>query len=440
MNNLTNVINKKDEYKLSRILYIIEAALEYFISLGVAGDYITIIGLDIGMPENLIAIVDSFIALGASFQLFAVFLANKRPYKPWVCFLHIISQIFFALIFFIPLFKFSSLAKVILFVSLVLVAQIIHNIVNSPKISWFMSLVDDHKRGAFTANKEIISLIGGMLFSFGYGAMVTHFQNNGQLDIAFILCGALLLLLMFGHTATLLFSKEKPDEGIKSKNVSVKDSFKKIIADKNLIKVMIIPVLWNITHYISFPYFATYKNIDLAFTPLFISLTTAAYSIIRAIFSKPLGRLADKFSFTKMLSICLIIEVIAYFLNIFTVPSNGYVMYTIFYVLYGIGMAGISSSTINIIYDYVDHDNRTSALAIKSAFAGILGFLSTLAVSPLVSFIRDNGNKFLCLNVYPAQVLSAISCIIVIVILLYNIFVVGKIKRAELPIDNSADN
>lgn len=113
-----------------------------------------------------------------------------------------------------------------------------------------------------------------------------------------------------------------------------------------------------------------------------------------------MGKFADKHSFASMLNICFIIMLVAYGINIFTVPENGKVFYTIYYMLYAIAMAGINSATINLIYDYVDKEKRVGALALKSTIAGFAGFFTTLAVSPLVSYIQKNGNEFLGLNVY----------------------------------------
>ena len=62
----------------SRILYIIEAALEYFISILVAGSYLATLTSHLGMSDSLTGILSSFISLGCLFQLFSVFLKRKR--------------------------------------------------------------------------------------------------------------------------------------------------------------------------------------------------------------------------------------------------------------------------------------------------------------------------------------------------------------------------
>lgn len=425
---------ERDAYKTSRILYILEATFEYFISLLVSGAYLAKATDALGMNDALTGILTSFVSLGCGFQMVAIFLANKRPVKRWVTILHSINQLSFALIYLVPFFKFSKTAKIIFFIGFLLIGHIINNVVNSPKINWFMSLVDDYKRGSFTAYKEMVSLIGGMVFSFAMGAVIDHFEEIGNLKAAFIVCGLCVFGLMLLHSATLIFSKEKPVEG--KEKVSSKQLLGKLIKDKNLFKVILISILWNVVNYAATPFYGSYQIKELGFTMTFVSILSAAYAILRTIFSRPMGKFADKYSFAKMLNICFIIMLVGFVINIFTVPKNGKVFYTIYYMLNAIAMAGISSATINLIYDYVDKEKRVGALALKSTLAGFAGFFTTLAVSPLVSYIQNNGNTFFGLNVYAQQVVSAIAVMLLIVLILYLNLVVRKIKSKKQEIEN----
>jgi Na+/melibiose symporter-like transporter len=229
------------------------------------------------------------------------------------------------------------------------------------------------------------------------------------------------------HTATLLFSKEKPAEN--TEKVSIWKEIQELLKDKTLFKVVLISVLWNIAHFVTTPFLSTYQTKELNFTTKFASIIVMAGSFFRVLCSKPLGRYADKHSFTKMLIICYIVEALSFGLGVFIVPSNGKVMYTLHHLLYVGGMAGINSAVINLIYDYVDAKRRTSALALKQTLAGTAGFLTTLAVSPLVSRIQENGNMLFGIPVYAQQVLSLISFILTLGLLVYMLTVIRKIKK-----------
>ena len=346
-----------------------------------------------------------------------------------------INQLFFALIYLVPVIDLSIELKTVFFIAFLLIGHIINNVVNSPKINWFMSLVDDNKRGSFTANKEMVSLIGGMVFSFVMGMVIDYFEETGNLNGAFIVCGISVFTLMLLHSATLIFSREKPAE--ENEKIPPQKLLSELIRDKNLFKVILISVLWNVAHYVATPFYGSYQIKELGFTMTFVSILSAAYAVVRTIFSKPMGKFADKYSFASMLNICFIIMLAGFVVNVFTVPANGKIFYTAYYMLYAIAMAGINSATINLIYDYVDKEKRIGALALNSTLAGFAGFFTTLAVSPLVSHIQNNGNTFWGLNVYAQQIVSAIAAILLIGLIIYLNIVVRKLnKRCTATMDD----
>lgn len=422
-----SVAARADPYKYSRVLYIVEAMLEYFISIAVGTVYLARITAYIGIPDSLTGILSSFVSLGCGFQLVAIFLANKRPVKRWVTALHMVSQTLFALIYFVPGCKLSVTAKTAIFVVLLLCAQILHNIINSPKINWYMSLVDNGKRGRFTANKEIVSLLGGIVFSFGLGNLIDYYIGNGNLSTAFTVCGIGLFVLMMLHSLTLLLSKEKPPSD--AEKTPIGRSVKALLKNKTLFKIILVSVLWSVANYATLSFSGSYQAKELAFSTTFSSILIMAGSLIRALFSRPMGKFADKHSFVNLLFVCFSVAAVGYAVNMFTVPSNGKIFYAIYYILYCIGMAGINSATINLVYDYVEDELRTSALALKHTCAGLAGFFTTLALSPLLSLIQKNGNSFLGIPLYAQQLLSAFSLSVIAALLIYMFTVVRKIPR-----------
>ena len=173
------------EFKRGRTMYIFEAALEYFIAMLVSGSYLATITKALGMSDSLTGIISSFISLGCLFQLFAVFMRKSRV-KPTVIVLSVINQLLFAVLYIIPLADFGSTIKNIAFTVAIFSAYIIYNFAHPKKMNWFMSLVSDKKRGSFTADKEIFSLITGMIFSYAISFVFDYFKENGQIRTAFI--------------------------------------------------------------------------------------------------------------------------------------------------------------------------------------------------------------------------------------------------------------
>ena len=81
-------------------------------------------------------------------------------------------------------------------------------------------------------------------------------------------------------------------------------------------------------------------------------------------------------------------------------------------------MAGINGGLMNIIFDCVPLERRSDSLAICQAVSGVIGFVTTLAVSPLISLIQQNGNHFLGLPVYAQQITAGISFVFILLTML----------------------
>lgn len=421
----------RDGYEKTRVLYIIEAALEYFIDTLIGGAYLANITRALGMSDALTGVVTAFTSLGAGFQCVALFLSNRTPVKRWVSLLHLLNQLCFTFVYAIPILPVSENGKIVLFIVFLFSGKVIVNIISSPKINWFMTCVPDGRRGRFTANKEIVSLLSGVVFTFLMGRMIDGFRDAGRMEDAFLWSGVTIFGLTILHTLTLVFSKEKPTV---VKKTTVGRSIKELLTDKRFLAVTGVSVLWNVTTYASTPFYGSYQTgaLDaggLGFTMTFIAALGFVGSVARSLVSRPLGRYADKTSFTRMMTLCFCLEAVAYICAMCAVPGNGQIFYSAYSICHALGMGGINSGAINLIYDYVTPDKRVGALAVKNTLAGFIGFFTTLAVSPLVAKIQDDGNTFLGLHLYAPQVVSGIGLVMVLVILLYLRTVISKIQR-----------
>ena len=169
----------------------------------------------------------------------------------------------------------------------------------------------------------------------------------------------------------------------------------------------------------------------------FVAVLAFVYAIVRSVFSIPIGRFADKYSFVNALTLCYGLMVVAYAMNVFF----GGAFYIAYGILHAVAMAGINSGTVNLIYDYIPAEQRTGALAIKNTFVGFIGFFATLCAKPLVDLIQKNGNKFLFLShVYAQQVLSFISLVIMIILMIYLNTVVRSMHKSRNDILHAVEN
>ncbi|MBQ9744318.1 MAG: MFS transporter [Clostridia bacterium] len=414
----------RDIYKTDRTLYIIEAGLEYLISILFADAFLATLTSSLGMSDSLTGIISSFISLGCVFQLIAMFISKGRA-KRTVISLSILNQILFMLLYVIPLAGGTENFKIAIFVVCILLAYFVYNIAHPKKINWLMSLVPNGQRGRFTATKEIISLIIGMIFSFAMGSVIDYYKEIGDMRTAFIICAAVVFVLMIMHTLTMILTKEKPIEHV----MEGKHEILSVLKDKNLIKVCVVFLIWYIATYSANPFYGTYQTKELGFSLTFVSILSIVSAIARVISSIFMGAYADKRSFAKMIRLCFAIAGLGFLCNIFCVPENGKIMFTAYKILYSVAMGGINSALINLCYDYVSAEKRVHALAVTQALAGLAGFFSTLIVSMLVGSIQEKGNTFMGMYLYAQQVVSAIAFILTVAVIVYvSISLIHKAK------------
>ncbi len=407
-------------------MYIFEALFEYLISLLVTGSYLATLTKEFNFSDSLTGILSSVVSLGCLFQIMSISFRIPKV-KGFVITMSIINQLLFMLLYIIPLIGFGKQIKTVLFVLFIILAYIIYNFAHPKKISWLMSLVDDKHRGSFTANKEIISLVCGMLFSFITGAVLDHFELLGKIKIAFFIAAAIIFVLLIMHTFSLVFAFEKPIN--KSEDNSINQSIKNIVKNKNILKVTMVYIFYNIAHYVAVPFYGTYQINELGFNLKTVSLLVILGSVSRIVLSKFWGNFADKKSFALMIEKCFIILGISYACMIAAVPSNGLIMLALYYVLNGIAMGGINNALINLIFDYSPYEIRSDALAISQAVAGMVGFLATISISPLITHIQQNGNGIFGISLFAQQAVSAIGLIFIIIAIAYVRIVLIKNKK-----------
>ena len=423
------VLCVKDASRRSRLMYIFQAAFDYFISILVAGAFLAKVTSYIGMSDSLTGILSSFVSLGCGMQIVAVFLTRLRRVKSMVITASIVNQLLFALVYLVPFLPEDlPVPRSVILLCALLMAQAVMNVTRSSMINWLMSHVDDHHRGVFTAKKEIVSLIGGILFNFTMSSVIDVFEANGNQRGAFFVCALTVLGLSLLHTLTLLLTAEKEKDEKARPNVS----FRALIFDKNLIKIVIFSVLWHVAQYICSPFLGAYEIGDLGFSMTFVATLSMAASLTRVGVSMPMGKLADKYSFANAMVVCFVVRTVAFLFVVLSSPEIGKFLFPFYTILNAVSMAGISGGTINLVYDYVPRDGRVAAMALQNAIAGVAGFLTTLTVSPLVDHIQENGNTFLGMKVYAPQLLGILACIGNIIVVLYLLLVIRKMKRVDL--------
>ncbi len=408
-----NRLNRSDEAieKSNRIAYITEAALEYFISLLVTGAFLASLLKNIGVSDAATGIITSFSTLGFLAQAAVIIIRPKRSPKRVITLLHLVNQLMFTVLYILPFVSVPRGIKTAVFAVMLLGGHLLSNAVMPLKLNWLMSFVDDKHRGEFTANKEIISLIGGIIFSYVMGTVADHFGESGNSELGFAICGLTLFVITLLHLFSLLAVKDTERTSVCSDGgkVSASEDMRTLFHSRDFLKIMFLDVLYHAGTGISVSYFGTYQIGKLGFSLKYVAILNAVYSAVRVAFSRFFGKFADKYSWRKMMIVSFSTAAAGFLINAFTVPSNGKILFTVYYIFYAVYMAGANSGIMNLAFDYVDDKHRASALGIKSAVGGIAGFLASLLGARILSAVQTNGNALFGHTIYAQQILSFIS-------------------------------
>lgn len=369
-----------------RACYLFEATFEYFLSLMLEGAYVAKVGTALGMTDGMIGVVTSLSNLGAAFGIFALFFSPNRKIKKTVFLYHTVNQLFFSLTWLIPLWGLPQQLKWAAFAFFLLGGHILSHIISSPKIAWYMEMVDDRKRGVFTARKERMSLVLGMIFSFCMGTVIDRCEAEGNTEKAFLIGGVTMLGITLLHSLTLLLTPERQEVKEGESAPRFFETVRTLMAKKEFRSVLLLTIACKITLSVSTPFYGTYLVNDLGCSMVFIAVVDIVYALVRCVASVFLGKLADRTSFRVMFRTAAIFCCLAYLTMGFATPTTGKFVYVLYRgVFLGIFWGGYNSSLINMVYDTVERSDRTYAYALYSTLAGIVGFLTSLAVSPLVT-------------------------------------------------------
>ena len=406
----------KKVLKRSQLMYVFEATFEYLVSILVGGTFLATITKNLGLSDSLTGILSSIISLGCLFQLTSVFI-KRQKLKSIIVTFSVINQLLFASLYVIPLFNFSKTAKTIIFVVAIVLAYLIYNIIHPKKIGWMMSVVDYSNRGNFTAKKEMTSLIFGMIFSYSMGSVVDYFKDKGEIRIAFTICAIVISSLMVLHTISMLLTVEI--ECSSKPKINIIKTLKAVLSNKKILSVAVLSLLYNVAGYSLTPFLGTYKINELGFSLQFASFLGILSSLSRCLVSIPWGKYADKTSFDKMIEKCFCVLSISYLFVVFSNPKNGVVMLSLYYIFHGIALGGVNSALVNLIFDYAPEESRADSLAVCQALSGIVGFLTTLILSPVISIVQSNGNKIFGITAYAQPILAIISTLLSVIAVFY---------------------
>ena len=409
--------------------YILECTFEYFIALTVSDAFLAALLTELGLGDAVIGVISSLISFAFLFQLFSVLVVRYiRNVKAVTIPIHCISQMFFLALYLLPFFGIPQALRAAVVAGCLMIAYFGNYLVTSLIFHWGNSYVDPKGRASFAATKEIISLLSGIVFSLALGYVFDRFIEAGNTEGGFLMIAAVMLIVNIGDFICLLLMKNpKTEQTPTETREPFWQAVRVLFSNKSFLYTVVLHSIWSISVYMTVGFMGTYKTKELLLSVGTVQIINIAACLLRAVFSKPIARYADRRSYAKGIGLGMAIAAVGYLINIFTTPSLWWlvILYT---VLYHIACAGTNQNLLNLTYSYVEDRYFVQASAIKYSVSGLCGFAASMLGSRILDVIQKNGNTLFGMTVYGQQVLSLISLITVLFGIVFVTAVMAKRK------------
>jgi len=409
-------------------MYVVDAALEYFVSILTAGAYLAKLTSTLGLSDSLTGILSSFISLGGALSLFSVLVTRRKPIKRKVLILQLICQLCFVLIFSTQLFGFKNELAILIFCLLFSVGYALYNIIFTVKADWYLGLVDKSFRGRFTALAQNTALGTGMLFSICMGYVIDYFDAENNTQGFLITTSVILAVIGLLRVITVILSREKEYTDEETREESFLVQFKSLLKNKKFIILNIYFILNSIMRHCAVPFFGTYQIKELGFTMVYVSIIGIVHSVSRIGGTYIFGRIGDKRGLNSVLYATCFLNSLSMLLAIFIVPENGVWLYLIFDILNAAAIGSLSICQVNSLLEVAGPGERSAAVAIKYSVSGLSGVLATLGFSAIVDHIQANGNKLFGIEAYAQQFMSVIAFVLSVVLFIFSAVFIAKRK------------
>lgn len=301
------------EYKRSRGAYMTQCTVEYFITLLVTDAFLAKLLTHIGISDHLIGIIASFASMAFVIQLVAIFLVKtKLSTKKLVMFFDTLSIFFFMFLYLIPFLSLPTGTKTVLAVLSVILAYLGKYLIYSLCFKWANSFVNTDERARYSANKEILSLIKGMIFTTVIGYIIDHYEGIGSIEGGFLFIAISILILNVCNFICLLMIKKEDETEHKADSEPFSVIWKETLGDKNFRNIIVLTVLFDVARYFSLGFIGVFKTNDLMMSVFLIQIVNIIANVFRVLVSKPIAKYSDKTSYAKGFKLGMYLAVAAF--------------------------------------------------------------------------------------------------------------------------------
>lgn len=420
------------EYKRSRISYAVQCTLEHLLGLLVLDAFLAKLLTYMGLSDALTGIVTTFSSVAFVFQLLSIKLVQSRfSTKKMVIFFDVLSQGFFMLLYFVPFVNIDAQAKKLFVVVGIMIGQAGKCVISTLYFKWANTYVSPKRRAIYSAKKEMISLICGIIFSLVMGWIIDWFEDISNIRGGFLFIGSSMLIINIANFISLLLIKDEEKTARLEMRVPLKEVINHYFTNKLYLRYVLTGFVRSIGGNMIFGFIGVYKTNDLGFSILTLQIINILADFVRMAVSTPFAKFSQKYGYIKGMELAAFINVLGYILIVFTTPDSKWLI-IVYTFLYAISLAGTIQNSFNVNYTLLPQKYMTQVSSITQTISGIISLLAAILGGRLLSFVQQNGNTVFGVKIYGQQLLALIAVIIILIsIILRYIFVVKPLDKKE---------
>jgi Na+/melibiose symporter-like transporter len=341
-------------------------------------------------------------------------------------------RILLGLMYFIPFIFKGTNTRLLMLAGTYGIAYLFASFITPPANNWLVSLTPDNIRGKYLAKKDAYSLGFLTIITLIVGKVLDIFRKVDNEKIGFVFMGFIVMAMALSNFY-FLSSIREPKVEVSGNSLKLKEIFLKPLSDKKFRLVMILFVLWNIGLQIGGPFFAVYMVTNLKLSYSYIMLMGVLSNIVRIFIVPKWGKLADNKSWITCTKYSVGLLAIAHTTWMLVNNSTAWFLVPILHIAGGIAWGGINMALFNIQFLYSPKEGRTIYLGVNAAFGGVLGFLSTLLGSGVLSLLQGKSFSISSFSIGNMQILFALSGLLLVVCTIYVHFFLKDNKACKQP-------
>lgn len=300
------------------------------------------------------------------------------------------------------LFYYDILSTSVLYLTIIAYSLIIATggIAYPAWFSWMGDLVDEKERGRYFSKRNLITGIVGLVAII----IGTFFINQSEKSSTLLIClGIFFIIASIFRLISFSYFKKQYHKNIIIRKRDEFSFWQFIKRYDNYGKFSVYQAIFNLSIMLASPFYIVYMKQALNYSYTTIMVVTISSSIFYLLFSKTLGKFADRYGNIKLMYIANISFALIPLLWILN--SNPLWLIFVPQLIAGIGNVAFVLSLTNFTYDSVSPAKRGLCVTYTNMLVGAGGFIGAILGGLMIKYLTiPSIDKFIAFFIIAAIV------------------------------------